>query len=100
MEKELIRRASHNHHHFMEDNSKVYYYIKQTTRTTRYSALIKPYQEKKNGRDTFLTLFFQYAGENKSQKLLKYIFEILNNQHCLVQGTFTLYNFITDPCNL
>ena len=65
------------------------------TSTTRYSVSINPYHNKKNGRDAFLAHVSQYEGEDKRQKLLKDISEILHNQRWSYQGTFTLYKFIS-----
>jgi hypothetical protein len=63
---ELIARAFHGHPLFREDNSSVYYKLEEATRATSYAALIKQYQSRtKNGREAWLALSNQYAGNNK-----------------------------------
>jgi hypothetical protein len=53
---ELVARALHNHPLYHDNNSQVYYYLEEATRTTRYAASIKPYQQAKNGRGAWLAL--------------------------------------------
>ena len=43
VEGDLIARASHDHALFREDNADVYYLIEEATRSTSYSASIKPF---------------------------------------------------------
>ena len=59
-----------------------------------YSKKIKPYHKKNNEKDLFHTLFSQYAGEDKWQKLLKDSSEILHNRSWSGQVTLTLEKFI------
>ena len=65
-----------------------------------YTDSINSYHKKQNGRDAFIAILSQYAVEDKWQKLLKDISEILQNQRCLGQETFTLNKFIAVRCNL
>ena len=49
VEGDLIARASQDHALYREDNAKVYYFVEEATRSTSYSASIKPFQHTKNG---------------------------------------------------
>ena len=71
VDKELIMITYHTHPHLKKDNAMVYYYTEKATRTTSYAASINPYHNNNNGRNTFIKLVSQYAGEDKWQKLLK-----------------------------
>jgi hypothetical protein len=56
---------------FREDNLSVYYKLEEATRATSYAASIKPFQKMKNGRDAWLALSNQYAGEDKWEAKIK-----------------------------
>ncbi len=71
MEVELVARAAHNHALYRDDNAKVYYLLEEATRTTSYSASIKPFQRMKDGRAAWLALTSQYAGKDKWEQELK-----------------------------
>ena len=76
-----MKRASHTHPRFKEDNSKVHYYIQESTRRTRYSASINPYQNINNGRDAFIAVLDQYTGDYKGQNILKDCTDIFHNRY-------------------
>ena len=99
MDKDIRIRASHTCPHFKEENVNLYYYIEGEIKTTSYYALINPCQKNNNGRDSFIALVAQYAGEYKWQIILKYRSEILHNQRWSGQGASTLDRFIPVHCN-
>ena len=44
IENELVARASHDHALYRDDNQQVYHLLEEATRSTQYSAMIKPFQ--------------------------------------------------------
>ena len=71
IEKELIAQVSHEHPFFQKDKAKVYYKLKEATRSKQYAASIKPFTRLKNGREAWLALCSQYAGNNKLEAKIK-----------------------------
>jgi hypothetical protein len=71
IETELIARGSHVHPLFREDNLTVHHKLEEVTRATSCSALIKPSQRAKNGRDAWLALSNQHAGNDKWEAEIK-----------------------------
>lgn len=94
VEGELINRASHNHPLYREDNAQVYYYLEEATRSTSYSASIKPFQNRKDGRGAWRALIGQYAGEDKWRLILKQQDELLHTRKWKGTTSFSLEKFI------
>jgi len=99
IETELIFRASHGHALFREDNSAVYYKLEEATRATSYAASIKPFQRSKNGRDAWLALSNQYAGNDKWEAEIKRHEQLLHTRQWKGQSNFTLDRFIAQHRN-
>jgi hypothetical protein len=99
IETELIARASHGHSLFREDNSSVYYKLEEATRATSYAASIKPYQRTKNGREAWLALSNQYAGNDKWEAEIKRHEQLLHTREWKGQSNFTLERFIAQHRN-
>lgn len=93
IELDLINRASHSHGLFRDDNAEVYYKLEEATRSTVYADTIKPYQRSKNGREAFLSLKQQYAGDDKWELLLKKQDTLLHTRKWTGQSNFTLERF-------
>jgi hypothetical protein len=100
IETELIARASHGHPLFRDDNSAVYYKLEEATRATAYAASIKPYQRTKNGRDAWLALSNQYAGNDKWEAEIKRHEQLLHTRQWKGQSNFTLERFIAQHRNV
>ena len=99
IETELIARASHGHPLFRGDNSAVYYKLEEATRATSYAASIKPFQRTKNGRDAWLALSNQYAGNDKWEAEIKRHEQLLHTRMWKGQTNFTLERFIAQHRN-
>ena len=99
VEGELVARASHEHPLFRNDNSLVYYNLEEATRTTSYTASIKPYQRAKNGRGAWLALKAQYAGNDKWQAEIKIKDDLLHTRVWKGQSNFSLEKFIAQHRN-
>jgi hypothetical protein len=99
IETELIARASHGHALYREDNSAVYYKLEEATRATSYAASIKPFQRTKNGRDAWLALTNQYAGNDKWEAEIKRQEQLLHTRLWKGQSNFTLERFIAQHRN-
>ena len=59
LEEELIKRALHSH------SAAVYYVLEEATRSTECSASIKPFQGKKNGKNAWLSIVKEHAGDDQ-----------------------------------
>jgi hypothetical protein len=99
IETELIARASHGHPLYREDNSAVYYKLEEATRATSYAASIKPFQRTKNGREAWLALSNQYAGNDKWEAEIKNHEQLLHTRLWKGQSNFTLERFIAQHRN-
>ena len=62
----------------------------EATRATSYAASIKPYQRTKNGRDAWLALSSQYAGNDKWEAEIKHHEQLLHMRMCCERGKATL----------
>lgn len=71
VEGELIARLDHTSPLYRDDNQQVYHYLEEATRSTIYSATLKPFQRRKDGRAAYLALISQHAGDDKWEKELK-----------------------------
>ena len=91
---DLIAWASHNHPLYRDDNAKVYFDLERALRGTSYLASIKPFQRARNGRDAYLAIRNQYAGQDKWQSELKRQEDIVLNRVWKGQGNFTLDRFV------
>jgi hypothetical protein len=91
---ELIDRASHGHALFREDNSAVCYKLEEATRATTCAASIKPFQRTKNGRDAWLALLKQHAGDDKWEAKIKRHEQLLHTREWKGQSNFNLERFI------
>ena len=99
VEEELIARSSHTHALFRTDNAKVYFYLEEATRSTQFSASIKPFSRTKNGRDAWNAIVNQYAGKDKWNAELKRQNELLMNRKWKGNTNFTLDRFISQHRN-
>jgi hypothetical protein len=99
IEAELNARAGHGHALFREDNSAVYYKLEEATRATPYAASIKPFQRAKNGREAWLALSSQYAGNDKWEAEIKRHEQLLHTRFWKGQSNFTLERFIAQHRN-
>ena len=99
IETELIFRASHGHPLFREDNLAVYYKLEEATRATSYAASIKPYQRTKNGRDAWLVVSSQYAGNDKWEAEIKHHEQLLHTRMWKGQSNLTLERLIAQHRN-
>ena len=61
----LTNRASCIYPIFHEDNKLVYHRLEEAVRGTSYSALLRLYQQTKDGRGYFQSIISHYAGEDK-----------------------------------
>ena len=99
MEVDMIARASHGHGLFREDCAEVYYKLEEATRGTPYADSIKPFQRQKNGRDAFLALTGQYAGQDKWETEIKKMDNLLHTRRWKGQSNFPLEKFIQQHRN-
>jgi hypothetical protein len=99
VEEELVARASHAHALYRDDNASVYYFLEEATRGTSYSASIKPFQQRKDGRGAWLALKSQYAGQDKWHAELKQQSELLVTRKWKGQSTFSLDRFVAQHRN-
>ena len=99
VEADLIARASHAHPLFRDDNAEVYFDLEKALRSTSYLASIKPFQRGRNGRDAFIAVCNQYAGEYKWQAELQKQEEIVHNRVWKGQGNYTLDRFVAQHRN-
>ena len=99
VEAELVARAVHTHALYRDDNAQVYYLLEEATRTTSYSASIKPFQRRKDGRAAWLALTSQYAGQDKWEQELKKQDGLLHTRVWRGQNNFTLERFVQQHRN-
>jgi hypothetical protein len=99
IEIELIARASHGHALFREDNSAVCYKLEEATRVASYAASIKPCQRTKNGRDAWLALSNQHAGDDKWEAEIKCYKQLLHAREWKGQTNFALERFVQQHRN-
>ena len=99
VEAELVARAVHTHALYRDDNAQVYYLLEEATRTTSYSASIKPFQRRKDGRAAWLALTSQYAGQDKWEQELKKQDDLLHTRVWRGQNNFTLERFVQQHRN-
>ena len=71
IEADIVASASHTHALYRDDKSLVYYKLEKSTRSTPYTASIKPLQRPKNIWAAWLDLTIQYAEQDKWEQLLK-----------------------------
>jgi hypothetical protein len=98
-ETEPIDRASHGHALFREDNSAVHCKLEEATRATTHAALIKRFQRTKNGRDAWLALSNQCAGDDKWEAKIKRHEQLLHTREWKGQSNFNLERFIAQHRN-
>ena len=77
----------------------MYYKLERATRAATYTASIKPFQQSKNGRDAWLTLSNQYAGNDKWEAEIKGHEQLLHTPWWKGQTNFTLERFIAQHRN-
>ena len=99
VEMELVARASHDHPLYRTDNQKVYEFVEEATRTTSYSASIKPFMRSKDGRGAYKALVAQYAGTDKWEALVKTANSVLHTHKWKGQNAFTLEQFVAKHRN-
>ena len=93
MEEELIPRVLHWHTLYRADNGSVYHYLEIATRSTTYAASIKPFQHTRNGREAWLALVNQYAGNDKWEAEIKKQEQLLHTRKWRGQSNFLLEQF-------
>ena len=62
---ELVNRLSHNDSLYKIDNAMLFTKLDETTRSTTYAPVIKPYAKSKDGRKAYLLLIGSHAGDDK-----------------------------------
>jgi hypothetical protein len=77
----------------------VYYKLEEATRGTSYAASIKPFQRTKNGRQAWLALSNQFAGNDKWEAEIKKHEQLLHTRTWKGQTNFTLERFIAQHRN-
>ena len=77
----------------------VYYTLDESTRSTSYAASIKPYQRTNNGREAWLALSRQYAGNDKRESEIKRHEYLLHTRMWKEQSKFTLERFLDQNIN-
>lgn len=66
---DLVSRLSHDHPLYQTDNAKVYSALEEATRSTTYSATVKSFSRKRDGRGAWQALVRNYAGSDKWEAL-------------------------------
>jgi hypothetical protein len=99
IETELIARASHGHASHQEDNSAVCYKFEEAMRAISHAASIKPFQRTKNGRDAWLALTDQHAGNDKWEAKIKRQEQLLHTRLWKGQSNFALERFVAQHRN-
>jgi hypothetical protein len=90
VEAEMIARCSHTHPTYRTDNESVYFKLEEATRGTTYAATIKPSQRTKNGRQAYLALVSQHAGNDKWHGVIKKFDNYLHTVKWKGQSNYTL----------
>jgi hypothetical protein len=96
---ELVARASHEHALFRDDNASVYHYLEEATRSTAYTACIKPSQRRNDGRGAWLALLGQYAGKDKWEAEIKIQEAVLRMRTWKGLSNISLESFISQHRN-
>jgi hypothetical protein len=99
VEQELIALAKHTHPLYRDDNSQVYFYLEEATRSTVYSASIKPFQRSRDGRGAWLALIGQYAGVDKWEAEIKKQEQLIHTSKWKGQSNFSLEAFASQHRN-
>ena len=94
VEGELIARLSHTSPIFRDDNNSVYHFLEEATRGTVYGKTLKPFTRAKNGREAYLSVISQHAGEDKWNKELKSQESFLQTRVWKGNSNFSLEKFI------
>jgi hypothetical protein len=94
VEGELIARLSHASPVFRDDNHAVYHFLEEATRGTVYGKTLKPFTRSKNGREAYLSVISQHAGEDKWNKELKAQESFLQTRLWKGNSNFSLEKFI------
>jgi len=94
VEEELVARTTHDHPLYQEDSASVYYALEESTRGTTYASSLKTYQRNRDGRNAWLAIMRQYAGEDKWEAELKRQDHLLHTAKWRGQSHFTLERFI------
>jgi len=71
IELELVAFVSHTHALFRDDSATIYYKLEEATRSTQYAASIKPFQQNKDGRGTWIAIISQFTGNDKWEAEIK-----------------------------
>ena len=82
LEEELIKRASRVHPLFKEDNVSVYYMLEEATKQMVYSNSTKPFQGKKDGKNAWLSIVKQHAGDDQWKYQLEKSEDFINTKAC------------------
>ena len=94
VEGELIARLDHTSPLYRDDNQQVYHLLEEATRSTVYSASLKPFQRMKDGRAAYLALIAQHAGDDKWEKELKEQESLMKSRVWKGNSNFSLERFI------
>jgi hypothetical protein len=96
VEAELIARSSHQHLLFRGGNANVYHYLEEaTTRSTSYSASIKPFQRTKDGRGAWIALVSQITGTDKWEAEIKRQEQLQHMRVWKGQSNFSIEKFVS-----
>lgn len=92
---DLVNRASHANGLFPADSAEVYYKLEEATRGTPYADSIKPFQHRKQGREAFLALIAQYAGNDKWEAEIRKATTLLHQRKWKSSQNFSLEKFVS-----
>ena len=100
VEAELVTCSSHTNALYCDDNSPVYFHLEEATQGTTYATSIKPYQQCKDGRGTWMVLTNQYPGDDKWEAEIMKQDDLLHT--CIWKGqlSFLLEGFIAQHRNV
>jgi hypothetical protein len=84
---------------FREDNSAVCHKLEEATRATSHAASVKPFQRAKNGREAWLALSSQHAGQDKWEAEIKRHEQLLHTRKWTAQSNFDLERFVAQHRN-
>ena len=94
VEEELISRATHSHGLYRDDNAAVYHKMEEAFRGTQYSASLKTFQRKKDGRSAYIATKGQHCGKDKWEALLKEATNVLHGRKWKGQSAYSLEKFV------
>ena len=95
VESGMIHLAFHDHLWCLEDNSKVCHILEESTRGTMHVSSIKPFQKKKYGRASFMSIMLQHDGPDKWTALLQACDSHLHTGKWKINNSFPLSEHVS-----